>query len=134
MTEDGNRQISVDEAAAIAAEQFNDPELEEKLRELDPEQIKMFVLALGAAMRKRRILLLGYLTALLCVVLGLAFALIVWANHEPGTFIGWVFFIPFALAGGSLWVFGKLADRIQITVGDIQIDTKGKPIESPEEK
>ena len=81
-------------------------------------------------MRKRRIMLVGYLTALLCVVLGLAFALIVWANHEPGTFIGWVFFVPFGLAGATLWLFGKIADRIHVKIGDVQIDTKGRPLES----
>lgn len=132
MANDPNEQISVDRAAAIAAEQFNDPELEEKLRDLDAEQIKIFILALGASMRKRRILLVGYLTALLCVVMGIGFALIVWANHEPGTFIGWVFFVPLGLAGGTLWAFGKIAGRIQIKIGDVQIDTKGKPLESNE--
>ena len=121
MADDPTRQISADEAAAIAAEHFNDPELEERLRELNPEQIKLFVLALRAAMRKRRILLVGYLTALLCIVLGLAFAVIVWANREPGTFIGWVFFVPFGLAGTTLWLFGKIAGRIQIKVGDISV-------------
>lgn len=129
MADDADKQITPNQAAAIAAQHFNDPELEEKLRDLDPEQIKIFILALGAAMRKRRILLVGYLTALLCVVMGMGFAVIVWANHEPGTFIGWVFFVPFGLAGSTLWVFGKLAGRIQVKVGDVQIDTKGKPLE-----
>jgi hypothetical protein len=134
MSEDNNRELTADQAAAIAAEQLGDPELEDKLRELDPEQIRTFALALGAAMRKRRILLVGYLTALLCIVLGMAFALVMWANHEPGTFIGWVFFIPFLLDGAALWVFGKLADRIKIRVGDVEIDTKGRAVDGDDSR
>lgn len=130
MTDDADQPITAVQAAAIAASEFNDPELEAKLRDLDPEQIKLFILALGAAMRKRRILLVGYLTALLCVVMGMGFAVIVWANHEPGTFIGWVFFVPFTLAGSTLWLFGKLASRIHVKIGDTEIDTKGKPLEA----
>jgi len=130
MADHAKKLIAAKKAAALAAAQFNDPELEDKLKDLSPEQIKVFILALDAAMRKRRIQLVGTLTALLCVVIGLSFAIIVWMNHEPGTFIGWVFFVPFFLAGGTLWVFGKIANRIQIKIGEVEIDTKGKALES----
>lgn len=127
--ESEEREISTKTAAALAAETLGDPELEEKLKGLSAEQIQLFVAALGQAMRKRRLMLLGYLTALLSIILGLVFALIVFANHEKGTFVGWVFFVPFILAGIALWIFGRLANRIKITVGDVQIDTKGRPVE-----
>ena len=121
-----NREIDSDEAAAIAARQIGDPELEARLKELSPQQIAVFVTALNQAMRKRRLMLLGYLAALASIILGLVFALLMYADHEPGTFIGWVFFVPFLLAGASLYLFGRLADRIKIKVGDIQIDAKGR--------
>jgi hypothetical protein len=127
--ESTDREITAEEAAAIAARTLGDPELEDKLKGLTTEQIQLFVAALGQAMRKRRLMLLGYLSALMSIVLGLVFALIMYANHEPGTFIGWVFFVPFGLAAFSVWLFGRLANRIKVTIGDVQIDTKGQPIE-----
>jgi len=126
--EQKDREVTAEQAAAIAAQTLGDPELEEKLKGLSTDQIRLFVAALGQAMRKRRLMLLGYLSALLSVVLGMVFALIMFANHEPGTFIGWVFFVPFGLAAFSIWIFGRMANRIKITVGDIQIDTKGRPV------
>ena len=127
--ESTDREISAEQAAAIAADTLGDPELEEKLKGLSTEQIQLFVAALGQAMRKRRLMLLGYLSALTSIILGLIFALVMYANHEPGTFIGWGIFVPFGLAAFSVWLFGRLANRIKVTVGDIQIDTKGRPIE-----
>jgi hypothetical protein len=115
------------QAAALAARELNDPELEEKLHGLDSEQITLFVVAVQKAMRKRRILLLGYLSALFSMVLGLAFALITYVNREPGTFVGWVFFVPFLLAGASMLIFGRLANRIRVQVGGVELDVQGRP-------
>ena len=109
-------------AAAVAAEKIGDPALEEKLRELSPEQIELFVEALRQAMRKRKLMLVGYLSALLCVVLGLGWALFMYVTREPGTFVGWVFLVPFTLAATCMWIFGRLARRIKVRVGDIQLD------------
>jgi hypothetical protein len=116
----------VDRAAALAAEKLGDPAFQAKLRELSPQQIELFVAALQMAIRKRRLMLLGYLCALLSIVLGLVFALITYAGHDRGTFVGWVFFVPFALAGASMWLFGKLARRIHVRVGDLEIDTDAR--------
>ncbi|RMH36569.1 MAG: hypothetical protein D6689_22245 [Deltaproteobacteria bacterium] len=127
--DDPRRPVSPDEVARIAAQQLGDPDLEAKLRELTPEQIRTFILALEAANRKRRLLLLGYLSALASIVLGLVVAFIVWARHEPGTFVGWVFFVPLGLAGAALYGFGRLANRIDIRVGDVRIDTRGRPVD-----
>jgi hypothetical protein len=81
--------------------------------ELTAEQAAMFVKALNLAMRKRRIMLLGYFATLLALVLGQIAALIVWANRTPGTFVGWMFLIPLALAGACLWGFGRWAKAIK---------------------
>ncbi len=128
---DARREVSSEEAARIAAAQIGDPDFEEKLKELSPQEIELFVLALNQAVRKRRVMLLGYLSALLSVVLGTVFSLVMYAKHEKGTFIGWVFLVPFVMAAASMMIFGRIANRIKITVGDIQIDTKGEPVAPP---
>jgi hypothetical protein len=90
-----------------------DDDLQQRLANLTPEQAEMFVRALELAMKKRRIMLFGYLGALLGLVTSSIWAFYVYAVHEPGTFIGWVFLVPFALAGAFLFTFGRLAKRIK---------------------
>jgi len=87
-------------------------EFQEKLKELTPEQAAMFVHALDLAMRKRKMMLLGYVGALLALLAGIIVCLLVYADHTPGTFIGWIFLLPALFAGLILWGFGKLTKRI----------------------
>jgi hypothetical protein len=79
---------------------------------LSTEQIERLVATLERSIKKRRLMLIGYLGALLSIVLGMLAALYVYGTHRRGTFIGWVFLIPFACAGLSLFVFGRLAKRV----------------------
>lgn len=63
--------------------------------------------AIARAQRRRRIMLVGYLLALLVLVFGMLTCLVIVGRAEKGTFIGWVFFIPFSLVGLIFWVFGR---------------------------
>jgi VIT1/CCC1 family predicted Fe2+/Mn2+ transporter len=94
--------------AADAAAALGDPEFEDKLRDLSPEEIALFLRAFGEVMRRRRLMLIGTFIALASMIGGFVLALYVYATHEPGTFVGWVFLLPFVLAGASLLLFGRL--------------------------
>lgn len=83
--------------------------LEEAIAKLTPEQADMFMRALALTMRKRRLMLVGNLTALLIMLVGMLFAFVAYGSREPGAFVGWVFLVPFGSAGFVLWLFGKLA-------------------------
>ena len=83
--------------------------LEEAIAKLTPEQADMFMRALSLTMRKRRLMLVGNLTALLVMIIGVAFAFVAYGNRTPGTFAAWVFLVPFGTSGFVLWLFGKLA-------------------------
>lgn len=85
--------------------------LEEAIAKLTPEQAEMFMKALTLTMKKRRLMLMGTLLALLVLVAGTIWAFITFANREPGSFKIWVFLVPFAGAGLSMWIFGRLAKR-----------------------
>ena len=88
-------------------------DFEKALSELTPEQAEMFTKALELAMRKRRVLLLGYLSALLALIIGIVGALYIYGTREPGTFVGWVFLVPLATAGALMLVFGRISRSIK---------------------
>lgn len=74
---------------------------------LTPEQIAMLSDAIARAQRRRRIMLVGYLLALLVLVFGMLTCLVIMGRAEKGTFVGWIFFIPFSLVGLIFWAFGR---------------------------
>ncbi len=85
--------------------------LEEAIAKLSPEQAEMFMKVLSLTMKKRRIMLIGNLLALLLLLSGMLWAFVAFANREPGSFSAWVFLVPFGSAGLSLWIFGKYASQ-----------------------
>ena len=80
---------------------------------LSEEQIERLVAAIEKAERKRRIMLAGYLAALLLLVLGQLGAFLIYAASPPGSFLGWVFFVPFTAVGIVIWAFGRWARRVR---------------------
>jgi hypothetical protein len=87
-----------------------DAELARKLEELTPEQAEMFVRALHLAMRKRRVLLVGYLATAISLVLGWLWALYIFGKTSgSGDFMAWVFLIPPAIAAIMLVLFGRIS-------------------------
>lgn len=87
-----------------------DAELARKLEALTPEQQELFVRALHLAMRKRRVLLIGYLATALSLVLGWLWALYIFGKTRgSGEFMAWVFLVPPALAAIVLVMFGRIS-------------------------
>jgi hypothetical protein len=90
-----------------------EPSPEERANfERQKEQLDKLIVALDKLHRKRKIMLIGYLSAAAELVLGQLFALYVYGSAPPGVFVGYVFFIPFIFVGFSLWFFGRLARKV----------------------
>ena len=80
-------------------------------RELSEEELEVLKRAVERIARRRKVQLYGYTLALLVMILGVLGSLYVYGVAPPGRFVGWVFFIPFALVGAILWVFGRWARK-----------------------
>ncbi len=81
------------------------------------EQIEALVAAIDRFERRRRLMLAGYLLALVVLIGGQIAAFFVYATAPQGSFIAWVFLLPFAAVGFVLWLFGRLARRPKPPVG-----------------
>ena len=104
----------VDKGGAPVPITEGDAELARKLQELTPEQAELFVRALHLAMKKRRILLVGYIAAAISMLLGWLWALYIYGNtRESGDFMAWLFLIPPALAGIILVTFGRISRGVR---------------------
>jgi hypothetical protein len=91
-----------------------DAELARKLEELTPEQAELFVRALELAMRKRRVLMIGYLATAISLVLGWLWALYIYGKTVgSGEFMAWVFLVPPAIAAVVLVTFGRISRRLR---------------------
>ena len=91
-----------------------DAELARKLEELTPEQAEIFVRALHLAMRKRRVLLAGYVVTAIALVIGWLWALYIYGKTSGSRqFMAWVFLVPPALAAIILVGFGRIARRLR---------------------
>jgi len=91
-----------------------DAELARKLEQLTPAQQEMFVRALHLAMKKRRVLLIGYLATALSLVLGWLWALYIFGKTRgSGEFMAWVFLIPPAMAAIILVTFGRISRSLR---------------------
>lgn len=101
-------------------------ELAQAIENLSPEEAQFFLQKLEAALKKRRLQLIGYLVAMVVWLIGTVFALVYFGTHEG--FTGWVFLLPFFLVGIILFFFGKWADR----VGKITLPTA--TAEDPKQK
>ena len=95
-------------AQAFDADKHAD--LAKAIEQLSPDEALFFVTKLEAALKKRRLQLLGYLVAMLVWLVGTVFALVYYGSNSG--FTGWVFLLPFALVGVILFAFGKAADRV----------------------
>lgn len=84
-------------------------DLAKLIGELDPVEADYFLKKLEAALRKRKIMLSGYIVAIVAWLVGMVCA-IAYFGLASG-FTMWVFLVPFLIVGGVLWVFGTLAER-----------------------
>ena len=84
-------------------------DLEAAIAQLDPDEAQFFLKKLEAAFRKRKIMLSGYIVAMVAWLVGMVCALAYFGMASG--FTGWVFLVPFLIVGVILWVFGNLAER-----------------------
>lgn len=85
-------------------------ELAAAIQQLDPAEAAFFLKKLEAALKKRKMQIVGYLVAMFVWVVGMVFGLAYFGTH--GGFTGWVFLAPFAAVGVVLYGFGRWANRI----------------------
>ncbi|MFN0247524.1 MAG: hypothetical protein ACKV2T_11610 [Kofleriaceae bacterium] len=85
-------------------------ELAQAIENLSPDEAQFFLTKLEAALKKRRLQLIGYLVAMVVWLVGTVFALAYYGLHDG--FTGWVFLVPFAFVGIILFVFGRWAERV----------------------
>jgi hypothetical protein len=76
---------------------------------LNQAEADYFLKKLEAALRKRKIMLSGYIIAMVAWVVGMVCALAYFGIASG--FTGWVFLVPFLIVGLILWLFGTLAER-----------------------
>jgi len=85
-------------------------QLEAAIKALDPDEARYFLWKLERSVRRRKVQLTGYLVAIVVWLVGMLAALIVYGTSSG--FVGYLFLVPFALVGVTLWAFGKWAERI----------------------
>jgi hypothetical protein len=95
-------------AKAFDANQHED--LAKAVEQLSPEEAQFFLLKLEAALKKRKLTLLGYLVAMIVWLIGMVFALAYFGIAEG--FVGWVFLMPFMAVGVILYLFGRWANKV----------------------
>jgi hypothetical protein len=101
-------------AAKPAPDTMSDEDFARKLAELTPEQRELFERALLLTVKKRRVLMVGYLATAIALVLGLAWALYIFGKTHGGSeFMGWVFLVPPLVAAIVLISFGRIARRLK---------------------
>src|SRR6185312_13875515 len=84
-------------------------DLAELIGKLNPVEAEFFLKKLEAALRKRKIMLSGYIVAMVAWVVGMVCALAYFGIASG--FTGWVFLAPYLIVGVILWVFGTFAER-----------------------
>jgi hypothetical protein len=100
-------------------------DLAELIGNLNPAEADFFLKKLEAALRKRKIMLSGYIVAMVAWVVGMVCALAYFGIASG--FTGWVFLAPFLIVGVILWVFGSLAERAGRSVPEPTIDAASEP-------
>jgi hypothetical protein len=85
-------------------------ELARAIEQLTPDEAAYFLAKLESAIRKRKIQLTGYLVSMLVWLVGMLGALAFYATYDG--FTGWIFLVPFALVGGTLFAFGAWAEKV----------------------
>jgi hypothetical protein len=103
--------VPEDELVAKAFDADKHVELAEAIQNLNADEAQFFLEKLERAIRKRKIMISGYLAAMLIWVVGMAVGL-VWFGMSSGGFMGWVFLMPFLGVGIVLYAFGKWANRV----------------------
>lgn len=78
---------------------------------LSPEAVEAFFRAVEKAERRRKIMLGGYLLALVVLIVGMVASFVVVGSAPKGKFMGWVFLLPFLAVGIIFVIFGRWSKR-----------------------
>ena len=100
-------------------------DLADLIGKLNPAEADFFLKKLEAALRKRKIMLSGYIVAMVAWVIGMVCALAYFGMASG--FTGWVFLVPFLIVGMILWVFGSLAERAGRSVPEPTLAAPSEP-------
>ena len=79
--------------------------------DLPPEEQALLDQALRVGQRRRRILIAGYLVALVALLIGIPAALYVIGRAGRGDLAAPALVAPWALAGLAMWAFGRWSRR-----------------------
>lgn len=109
MTDPDQARTGSDRLVAKAFGRSSEHDLADAVGKLSPREAEVFLRKLEAALRKRKIMLSGYLVAMVVWVIAMAGALAYFGMASG--FVGWVLLAPFALVGLILWWFGAWADK-----------------------
>jgi len=97
------------------AERLNDPafrdEIERAIQNMPPEKAAELVAMLETSLRRRQLELIRHLAAAFILLVGLVRAPHHYGTSDHDAFVGWIFLIPLAAAGGVMWLVGRLAER-----------------------
>jgi uncharacterized membrane protein len=108
---DSKEPSRAEQLAAQALDPKKEDDVAKAISQLTPEEAAHFVDLLERAIKRRRIQLIGYITALVVLLVGMFFALAYYGSSEEGEFVGWVFFLPFIAVGLIFYLFGRWANR-----------------------
>jgi hypothetical protein len=103
-------QAAEDPVVAQASAVPKDEEVARAIAKLSPEEAAYFMNQLELVNRKRRIQITGYLVAMVGWLATMVLALVYTGMHNA--VVVWMFLVPFAFVGASLYAFGRWAERI----------------------
>lgn len=109
MTDKTKARDESDRLVEKAIRQVSEDELAHAVSQLSPQEAQVFLHKLEAVFRKRKIILSGYVVAMVTWVIAMALALAYYGMASG--FAAWVLLVPFALVGAILWAFGAWADK-----------------------
>ena len=80
------------------------------IAQLSPDEAAFFLHRLEVALRKRKIQLSGYVTAMVAWLVGMVMALVYYGMNDASA--AWAFIVPFGIVGLILYGFGTWAERV----------------------
>jgi hypothetical protein len=78
--------------------------------QLTSDEAALFLFQLEMKLRKRKLMLVGYLVAMALWLAAMLLALVIYGTSNG--FVGWVFLLPFGLVGVTLYAFGRWAEKV----------------------
>jgi len=94
---------------ALDPKKFSD--VEKAIAQLTPDEAEKFIVLIERALKRRKIQFAGYMVSLVVLIGTMVGAMLIVGNAAQGTFIAWVFLVPFLLVAVLFLGFGRWANR-----------------------